>query len=94
MKGEDVAVVMVILAMTGAAVFLFRPMVLAWARRIEGKAGNADTTRDLDEVRERLAELEAAQIHVQELEDRVEFAERMLAQRHEQVQLPPTRTPV
>ena len=90
---SDGFTVFMIAALVATAVLL-RPVARAWARRLEGGAAHADTLRELDDVRARLTELESAHAHLQELEDRVEFAERMLAQRHEPLQLPEQRTPV
>jgi Tfp pilus assembly protein PilO len=67
---------------------LLRPLVMAWSRRIGGASISADLTRELDDLRERVAELEGAGTRLQELEERVDFAERMLAQRPEVARLP------
>jgi hypothetical protein len=60
---------------------LVRPLVLAWSRRISGTSVSAEMTRELDELRQRVAELEGGGMRMQELEERVDFAERLLAQR-------------
>jgi hypothetical protein len=72
---------------------LLRPLVMAWSRRLGGTAVPADLAHELDELRERVAELEGSGTRWQELEERLDFAERMLAQRQEPQQLPSNRTP-
>ena len=62
------------------------PVGRAIARRIEGKPAEADV---VDELRERLAERERTQSHTAELGERLDFAERMLAQRAEPSPLRP-----
>ena len=62
----------------------FGPVAGAVARRISGRAGGGpDLQPELDELRSRVQELEQGQLRVQELEERVDFAERVLAQQHE-----------
>jgi hypothetical protein len=71
------------------AVILF-PLMRAIARRIEGRSTGGDPAlhEELDQLRGRLAEIEALQHRVMELEERVDFAERLLAQRREPERLP------
>lgn len=92
MSSDDIAFVSV--AMLVAAALLLRPLVRALARRMEGGAAGADMTRDVNDLRQRVAELEGDHGHLLELEERVDFAERLLAQRGEAVQLPVPRTPL
>jgi hypothetical protein len=62
------------------------PIGQAWGRRIEAKiAGSGAQTEELSQ---RLADLEACAQRVAELEERVDFAERMLTQQREADQLP------
>jgi len=74
---------MVVLA---AGVMVLRgPLGRALARRIEGQPPGAI---DLADVDARLAEVDALRTRVGELEERVDFAERVLAERrHEPAQL-------
>jgi hypothetical protein len=72
---------------------LLRPLVMAWSRRIGGTGVPADLAHELDELRERVAELEGSGTRLQELEERLDFAERMLAQRQVPAPLPLNRTP-
>ncbi len=61
---------------------LFGPIGTAVARRIGGHAGKPDRA-ELAEVEARLAALESGQHRLAELEERVDFAERLLAQGRE-----------
>jgi hypothetical protein len=64
-----------------AAAKVLTPLMRALARRIEG-SWRAEATRDeLDELRHRVAELEARDLRLFEVEERLDFAERLLQQR-------------
>ena len=71
-----------------AAVFLLKPLILAWARRIEGRGADATLHAEVEQVREQLAEVDPLRQRVLELEERMEFTERMLAQRRDPAGLP------
>lgn len=60
-------------------VVLLWPLLRAVARRIEAGAA-ADTRAELDELRDRVRRLEETQPRMAELEERLDFAERLLAQ--------------
>ncbi|MEO8636394.1 MAG: hypothetical protein ABI587_14060 [Gemmatimonadales bacterium] len=79
---ENIATIVAILMILGFVAL--GPVGRAIARRIEGKPAEADV---VDELRERLAELERTQSQTAELAERLDFAERMLAQRAEASQL-------
>lgn len=79
---------LIVVAMVGGAVLIFGPLLRAWARRIEG--GTAPRLRaEVNELRERLDAMEQqalttgdvdASLHrMYELEERVEFVERLLS---------------
>ena len=60
----------------------FGPVAGAVARRIAARGPTgADPRPEIDELRARVQELEQNQARVLELEERVDFAERLLAQR-------------
>ena len=60
------------------------PFMRAIARRIEGKPReNPALLDEVEQMRARMTEVEALQHRLAELEERVDFAERLLAQRHE-----------
>ena len=73
---------------------LLRPLVVAFSRRLSGGAANDHLASEVDELRARVAELEAERGYVAELAERVDFAERLLAQRNDAAQIPMHRTPV
>jgi hypothetical protein len=74
--------------------WLLMPLIRAWAKRIEGRAVDPDLAEEIARMRDRIAELELSVMRTQELEERLDFAERLLAQRSDQAQLPRHQTPV
>jgi membrane protein implicated in regulation of membrane protease activity len=77
---ETIGPVVAIIIMAVLAVILLLPLVRAWARRIESRGADAGLRAELDELRGRLAEVEQHHVQVAELEERLDFAERLLAQ--------------
>jgi hypothetical protein len=76
---------LIVLGFFAACSVILYPLMRALGRRLEGK-NNVVTPAlqaDLDQLRTRLAEVESMQHRVYELEERVDFAERMLSQRRE-----------
>jgi len=68
---------------------LIVPLVQALARRLEPRpAVDQAAAAELAELRARVQELEAQQGRVLELEDRLDFTERVLAQHREAARLP------
>jgi len=59
------------------------PIVRALARRIEGKGGSEELRAEIDSLHQRVAELEAVEQRMHELENRMEFSERLLTQHRE-----------
>ena len=81
-----------VLALLAAAVLvgiLLWPLVKAIARRIEAGAAVAEARSELMGLQERVRLLEESQPRVAELEERVDFAERLLAQQREPDRLQP-----
>ena len=78
--GPPVLLLIVIAALTASVIILW-PIMRAFGRRLEGK-GNTDAAlkADVDHIHTRLYDVDALQMRVQELEDRLDFAERLLAQ--------------
>lgn len=72
-----VAIVLAMVAVGGSLLFL---MVRAIARRIEGGGGIRALREEVEILRQRVGDLESGQVHLTELEERVEFNERLLAQ--------------
>jgi hypothetical protein len=92
MSSDNISLIAVLVVVASAV--LLRPVMRAWARRIGGDAANPALADEVAELRERMAELEGSGTRLQELEERVDFAERMLAKRDEAERLPLHRTPV
>jgi Tfp pilus assembly protein PilO len=77
-------IVMVVLAVLTAATIILWPIMRALGRRMEGKAaGGAEVRAELDELRHHLGEVDALQARVAELEERLDFTERMLVRGQE-----------
>jgi hypothetical protein len=92
--GQQTAIIIVTLGcMTGLALPIVRGVVQHAQRR---SAPHDELNDEVAQLRDRVAELDAVALRVQELEERVDFAERLLAQRAQPPELPPPlqRTPV
>ncbi|HWA14891.1 MAG TPA: hypothetical protein VG817_00560 [Gemmatimonadales bacterium] len=76
---------LIVLGFFAACSVVLYPLMRAIGRRLEGKhtALTPALQADLEQLRQRLSEVESVQHRVFELEERVDFAERMLAQRRE-----------
>jgi len=81
LQGWD-AVIMLLGAATLLVVVLW-PLIRAIARRIEAGAVVAEARSELEGLRERVRLLEESQPRLGELEERLDFAERLLAQQQE-----------
>lgn len=74
-------IVMIVLAALAAATIVLFPLMRAFARRIEGRQqSDVALQADLDELRARVMELEQDRARVLDIEERVDFAERLLTQ--------------
>jgi flagellar biosynthesis/type III secretory pathway M-ring protein FliF/YscJ len=88
---DSPALVMIILAALAAATLVLWPLVRALARRLEGRgAPSAALQAEVDELRARLHELEGNQSRLLDLEERLDFTERILTQK-EPARLPDAR---
>lgn len=85
---EMVMMTLVLIGVVFIAVKVLGPIARAWARRLEGKVGDPQIHADLDQIREQLSEVDSLRARVGELEERIEFTERLLAQRKDQDLLP------
>jgi Tfp pilus assembly protein PilO len=81
--GTDPGVAIIGIVGLIAGTLILWPLVRAIARRIEHGTGEAHLRGEMEAMRARLAEMDAVQHRVAELEERVDFAERLLAQRAE-----------
>ena len=66
------------LSMLGLGGWLLRPLVLGLGRRLEGRGLDAAALAELDDLRAQVRELDGVQHRVADLEERLDFAERML----------------
>lgn len=74
--------VIVALAVVIGFVMVFYPLMRAFARRIEGRHQlDPGLQDDLEQLRSRAADVDSLHQRVGELEERVDFTERMLAQK-------------
>lgn len=85
---EAIAIVFVVAAITIAAVKIFGPLIAAWARRLEGRGGDSALRGELEQVRQELAEVDSLRARIGELEERVDFTERLLTNQRSEAQLP------
>ena len=85
---EEILIALVIVAISIATVFLFKPLIAAVARRIEGRAADSALRGEVEQLREQVTDLEPLPGRIHELEERLEFAERVLAQRRDAELLP------
>jgi hypothetical protein len=74
---------MITLAVMCTACILLWPLVRAMGRRLESGSGNARFQEELEALRDRLQQLEQSQARMGELEERLDFTERLLAQGRE-----------
>lgn len=74
---------MITLAVMCTACILLWPLVRAMGRRLESGGGNARFEEELEALRDRLRQLEQSQARMGELEERLDFTERLLAQGRE-----------
>ncbi|MEP7324878.1 MAG: hypothetical protein ABI836_02925 [Gemmatimonadota bacterium] len=86
-------VVIIAVAIVAGVVLVFYPLMRAFARRIEGRSRLDPALQDeLEQLRARVGEVDGLQHRVAELEERVDFTERMLAQRAAPERLPEGRS--
>jgi hypothetical protein len=80
---NDLAAVVLLLGAGLILAALVWPLIRALARRIEGGAPSPEMQAELDGLRERVRQLEEMPPRMAELEERVDFTERIVAQGHE-----------
>ena len=80
-------IVLCVLGICAAAAFVLHPLFRAIGRRIEGRVVDPALQLEMEFLRERVRDLETAYARYAELEERLDFAERLLAQRQAE-QLP------
>src|SRR5919112_3820096 len=76
--GPPIILLIVITALTATVIILW-PLMRAFGRRLEGKTAADPALRaDLDQLHARIGEVDALQARITELEERVDFTERLL----------------
>ena len=75
-------VAIVVFSLIAVTVILW-PVVRALARRLEGKGTDAALRGEVERLQHRLQEMDNLQVRVAELEERLDFAERMLVRGQE-----------
>ena len=81
---------LIALGFLAACAIVLYPLMKALGRRIEGRAAVSPAlAAEVEQLRTRLAEVELLHHRVGELEERVDFAERLLSQRREPERLGP-----
>jgi Tfp pilus assembly protein PilO len=84
MNAEPGAIVMIVLMVMTAATIVLWPIVRALARRLEGRgAVDAALRAEVEQLHHRLGDVDALQGRIAELEERLDFTERLLAQTRE-----------
>jgi hypothetical protein len=82
--GGPPVVLMIVIAALAATVIILWPIMRAFGRRLEGKGAVDPALRgDVDQLQLRLAEVDTLHARITELEERVDFTERLLAQSHD-----------
>ena len=81
--GPPTVLLIVIAALTALTIILW-PIMRAFGRRLEAR-GNPDASllAEVEQLHNRLAEMDSLQSRLIELEERVDFTERLLAQTHD-----------
>jgi Tfp pilus assembly protein PilO len=78
-------IVLMVMAIVAGSVIILWPLMRALGRRLEGRrVADPAVMQELESLRERVGELEAHHDRLAELEERVEFSERLLAKAREQ----------
>jgi Tfp pilus assembly protein PilO len=86
--GPQAVVMIVFLALVATTVILW-PVMRALARRLDGKsAADPAIQAEIEQLQHRMAEVDLLQQRVVELEERIDFTERMLARAQSPAALP------
>ncbi len=87
--GGPPAIVMIVFLGLVATTIILWPVMRALARRLEGKGAADPVLRaEVEHLHQRLGEVDALQHRVAELEERIDFTERMLARAQTPAALP------
>ncbi|HXG43589.1 MAG TPA: hypothetical protein VNJ71_02410 [Gemmatimonadales bacterium] len=75
--------ILVAIASAGAVAYLLISLAAVLARRLQGRPGSAAPEAEVAELRARLEEQDQFRLRLLELEERVDFVERLLAQQRD-----------
>lgn len=89
--GQQTAIIITAL---GCTTTLLVTIVRAVVQRLAPRPGTDHLSDEIGQIQDRLAELSAVGLRIHELEERLDFAERLLANRPDHTELPLHRTPV
>jgi len=81
--GIDAGVVTIVVFALLAATVILWPVMRALARRLEGKSADPALREEIERLQHRLEEMDALHARMAELEERVDFTERMLVRGQE-----------
>jgi hypothetical protein len=88
LTGGPPLVLMIVLAGLAATVIILWPIMRAFGRRLEGKGGADPALRaEVEQLHARIGEVDGLHTRVAELEERLDFAERLLAQAQQPARL-------
>jgi len=90
---ETVAICVMAVSFAFVAYKMLVPLARAFAARIEGRGGNPALEQRVNELQAQLADADMLHSRVAELEERLDFAERLLSPRDEVPRLPEGRRP-
>lgn len=85
---EAISICVLAVSFAFVAYKLLLPLVKAFAARIEGRGSNPALEQRVNELQSQLADADVLQHRVAELEERLDFAERLLSQREDVARLP------
>jgi Tfp pilus assembly protein PilO len=84
MNADAPALVMITLLVMTAITIVLWPLARALGRRLEGRgAVDAALRGEVEQLQHRLGEVDSMQVRLAEMEERLDFAERLLAQSRE-----------
>jgi hypothetical protein len=81
--GMDAGVVTIVVFALFVTAIILWPLMRALARRLEGKSDDPALREEIDRLQHRLEEMDGLQARMAELEERVDFTERMLTRGQE-----------
>lgn len=77
------------MSLAGSTAYVVIVLANTLVKRLEGRSGAAEALQaELDDLRGRVEEGEQARTRISELEERLEFAERLLSQQRAEARLP------